>query len=413
MLTVEQRFMIKHLYQRGVSISEIARLTGHDRKTVRRALGQPLLSVPQERKPRARKLDPYIPYLEERIAEGVLNARKLYGEIRRRGYPGKETQVRVFVQAFRQARQQEACLRFETEPGQQAQVDWGSFGTILHQERQRRLYAFIMTLGWSRAMYAMFTVSTDVTQFLRCHLHAFHYFNGLPREILYDNLKTVVLGREAQGVIHWHPRFLDFADYYGFAPRLCQPYRPQTKGKVERGVSYVRHNFCLGLKYRDLADLNGQLWEWLETVANVRVHGTTGEVPLARLPLEGLQPILGKPDYDTSLVSHRRSSKDCLLSYQGNYYSVPTAYAQQRLLVKETERGELLIFNDEGEQIARHRLTNGHNQRVIDPAHYRGLCPRSQRPRHPCPAQIKVPFAAPQVEVRPLELYDQAVEVGS
>jgi len=417
MLTVEQRFMIKHWYDKGISISEIARLTGRDRKTIRKALEEPLIATAPERKPRLRKLDPYLSYLEERIEEGVLNARKLYGEIKRLGYPGQETQIRLFVQPFRQARQQEACLRFETEPGQQGQVDWGHFGLIEHQGCQRRLYAFVMTLGWSRAMYVEFTVSTDVVQFLRCHLHAFHYFQGVPREILHDNLKTAVLGRDAEGAVRWNPRYLDFADYYGFLPRACQPYRAQTKGKVESGIKYVRHNFWLGLKYSDLADLNLQALGWLDTEANVRVHGATGEMPLVRLPSEGLQPLLGKPDYDTTLVTYRRSSKDCLISYQGNYYSIPAPYAQQRLLVKETEQGELFVFDAEGEQIARHRLAVGRHQRVIIAAHYRSIAMGDSRTRRAGAMQMQSPapalaetFRVPEVERRPLSVYEQATE---
>jgi transposase len=419
MLTVERCFMIKHWYQKGLSISEIARLTGHDRKTIRKALEEPLTPTPPPRKPRVRKLDPYVAYLEQRIAEGVLNARKLYGEIKRRGYAGKETQVRLFVQPFRQAQQQEACVRFETNPGQQGQVDWGHFGLIQHLGRSRRLYAFVMTLGWSRAMYVEFTTSKDVAHFLRCHLHAFHYFGGVPREILHDNLKTAVLSRDADRTIHWNPRYLDFADYYGFVPRPCQPYRAQTKGKVESGIKYLRRNFWVGLKYIDLADLNLQAWEWLETVANVRLHGTTGEIPFARLPLEELQPILGKPDYDTSLVSYRRSSKDCLISYQSNYYSIPAPYAQQQLLVKETEDGELLIFTLKGEQIARHHLVEGRNQRVVISTHYRDITIHTQRVNRPGAiqllAQINFPLdrlMAPAVEARPLSIYDAAAEVA-
>jgi transposase len=393
-------------------------LTGHDRKTIRKALEGPVIPNLELRKPRGHKLDPYVSYIEGRIAEGVLNARKLYGEIRRQGYPGKETQVRVFVQSFRQAQQQEACMRFETDPGQQAQVDWGHFGLIECQGRTRRLYAFVMTLSWSRVMYVEFTTSTDVAHFLRCHVHAFHYFGGVPREILHDNLKTAVLSRDADGTIQWNPRYLDLADYYGFMPHPCQPYRAQTKGKVESGVKYVRRNFWVGLKYIDLTDLNQRAWEWLEAVANIRIHGTTGEMPFARLPLEELQPILDKPDYDTSLVGYRRSSKDCLISYQSNYYSIPAPYAQQQLLVKETEHGELLILTINGEQIARHHLADGRNQRVVIPAHYQDIRIHSQRTTRSGATQILAPseslnkgLIAPAVEARPLSIYDQAAGV--
>lgn len=418
MLNVEERFMIKDLQRRGVSISEIARLTGHDRKTIRQVLKEPVTPVPRPRQKKIRKIENYTAYLEQRMAEGVFNAQKLYQEIKGQGYQGKERQVRAFVQPFREVSQSRATIRFETEPGQQAQVDWGHFGLINYQGRQRRLYGFVMTLGWSRAMYLEFTVSMEAAWFLRCHLHAFHYFGGIPREILHDNLKTAVLDRDTEGTIHWHPRYLDFADYYGFRPRACQPYRAQTKGKVESGVKYVRRNFWVGLRFVDLPDLNEQARSWLNTVANVRLHGTTGEVPFVRLPLEQLNTLSGKADYDTSLITYRRSSRDCLVSYEGNYYSIPAPYAQQRLQLKKTESGELLIFNLPGEEVARHRLVSGHHQRVIVPSHYYGLkssprlrsTPGARQVLAPTPLLLPHPWTAPEVEVRPLSVYEQYLQ---
>src|SRR5947209_8839106 len=181
MLNVESRFMIKNLFDKGVSISEIARLTGHDRKTIRSVVSQPLVPPRTVRQPKPRKIDAYAAYLTRRIEEGVLNARKLYGEIQTQGYAGGVRQVRAFVHPLRQARPPQATVRFETEPGQQVQVDWGHFGLIQHQGRMRHLYAFVMTLGWSRTLYLEFTVSAEMSSFLRCHVHAFHYFGGAPR----------------------------------------------------------------------------------------------------------------------------------------------------------------------------------------------------------------------------------------
>jgi transposase len=419
MLRGEGRFVIHDLYRKGVSISEIARRTGHDRKTIRSVLQQPVVPVPKPARPRPRKIDPFIPYLEQRIADGVLNARKLCRELQARGYPGRETQVRLFLKPYRQARQAAATVRFETPPGQQAQVDWGHFGVIDHYGKRRPLYAFVMALGFSRAMYLEFTVSADSAWFLRCHLHAFHYFGGTPREVLHDNLKTAVVARGMDGTIHWHPPYLDFARYYGFTPRACQPYRAQTKGKVESGIRYVRGNFWVGLTFVDLADLNAQARVWLDTVANVRVHGTTGIPPFARLAEEALLPLVDKPDYDTSLVGYRWSSADCLVSYDGNYYSVPAAAARQRLLVRETEGGELIVATVEGAELARHRLLAGSNQRVVLPAHYAGVVPLSPfraragaRQILPAPTHAMFVPDAPVVEVRPLADYDRHAGVA-
>ena len=181
MLKVEDRFMIKDLYRRGMSISEIARNSGHDRKTIRAIVNSPVNPPKKKRKKRASILDPFVPYLERRIEEGVLNCNKLFGEIREQGYEGGKSTLKYFVQPYREARRQEATVRFETEPGEQGQVDWGHFGFIQHQGRRRRLYAFVMILGWSRASYLEFTVSTDIASWLRCHLHAFHYLGGYMR----------------------------------------------------------------------------------------------------------------------------------------------------------------------------------------------------------------------------------------
>jgi transposase len=416
MLKVEERVMIKDQYRRGVPISDIARETGHDRKTIRAIVKGPTIP-PHKRKGRAKKLDPFVPYLEKRIQEGVLNCNKLLEEIRKRGYQGGKSLLKTFVQPYREARQQQAVVRFETEPGEQAQVDWAHFGYIEYRGRRRRLYLFVMTLGWSRASYVEFTVSTDAAWWLRCHVHAFCYFGGAPRVVLHDNLKTAVLEREAGGTIHWNPRYLDFADYYGFTPRACRPYRAQTKGKVESGVRYVRGNFWPGLRFVDLADLNHQAWEWLDTMANLRVHGTTGEVPFDRLPLEGLRPLDGKPDYDTSLITFRRSSKDCFVSYDGNYYSVPADYARKTLQVKETKDGHLIVLDTQDGEIAHHRLAEGRNLRVVVAAHYAhlrcGSRPARRRGAIQVPAPASEPFlpAAPEVEIRPLAWYEQLMEV--
>lgn len=416
MLKVEDRFMIKDLYRRGMTISDIALATGHDRKTVRGVLNGPVIPPPQKRKPRVKKLDPYVPYLERRIEEGVLNCNKLLDEIRRQGYQGGKSLVKNFVQPYREARQQEATVRFETLPGKQAQVDWGHFGFILHHGRRRRLYAFLMTLGWSRASYLEFTISTDTAWWLRCHIHAFRYFGGVPQDVLHDNPKTAVLDRDTDGTIHWNPRYLDFAEYYGFTPKACRPYRAQTKGKVESGIRYVRGNFWPGLKFTDLADLNRQALDWLDGTANVRIHGTTGEVPFDRLLLEDLQPLGSKPDYDTSLVSFRYSSKDCLVSYDGNYYSVPWQYARKALEVKETEAGQLIILNAQDDEIACHQVVYGHNQRVVIAAHYHNIAHNARPAKRPVAIQL-LPEAwddlppGPEVETRPLSWYDQILEV--
>jgi hypothetical protein len=165
----------------------------------------------------------------------------------------------------------------------------------------------------------------------------------------------------------------------------------------------------------DLVDLNHQGRDWLDLTANVRIHGTTGEVPFDRLPLEQLQPLAGKPDYDTSLITFRRSTKDCFVSYEGNYYSVPFQYARKTLTLKETEDRLLIILSAQDDEIARHRLLDGRNQRVVVPAHYENIGKSSLPAKRPVAVQLLSAEGlppAPEVEARPLSWYEQLAEAA-
>ena len=323
----------------------------------------------------------------------------------------------MYVQPYRPKQAERAVMRFETTPGQQGQVDWGYFGSINYEGRQRKLYVFVMTLCWSRALYVEFTVNSNTDWFLRGHQHAFEYFGGVPREIVHDNLKSAVIGRDSAGRVVWNERYLDFATYSGFAPHACQPYRPQTKGKVERSIGYVRQNFWCGLHFSDLADLNAQALEWMNDIATPRVHGTTGAIPFERLAQEALQG-LPLQRFDISIKSERYASRDCLVSYDGNFYSVPAAWANQMVLVKETEARQLLMLNAFGEVVAKHRKLPGRHQRVIVAEHYAGLPVLARRAGSAQALQTpaatdhdRLLLPAPQVEVRPLSIYGQLNEV--
>lgn len=419
MVNLEERFMIRDMYRKGQSISAIARQTGRDRKTIRKIIQAGLSGAgdkpARRRRPKGAKLVPFEGYLRQRIGEGVLNTRKLLRELKARGYEGGLTQLILYVQPYRTAREEQAVVRFETEPGQQAQVDWTSLGYLTLDGRQRRVYAFVMTLCYSRMMYLEFTTSTEVSTWLRCHQHAFEYFGGVPGELLHDNLKTAVLSRGAGGKIQWNPRYLDFALYYGFSPHPCKPYRAQTKGKVERSIGYVQQNFWVGLHFVDIADLNSQALEWVQGVANVRLHGTTGVTPLSRFDEERLQP-LPLTRFDTSQITHRQATRDCLVHYRGNVYSVPAPHAGQMLLLKESEEGWLRIYTAEQQLVAEHRLAKGRYQRVIVAAHYAGLPQQIPKRKAALARQVDTPDRRVQpdlaevVEARPLSVYAQLTE---
>jgi transposase len=433
MITQEAWVMIKSLQQQGLSIRAIARQLGLDRNTVRRALRRDGLPRYTYTKPRASKLDPFKPYLERRLVEcPELTAVRLYDEIQAQGYSGRCSILRDFLRPLRreQRRRGQLTVRFETAPGQQGQVDWGHFGTMVHRGRRCPLYGFVMVLGYSRAVFVHFTTTQRVETWLSCHLLAFETFGGYPREILYDNAKAVVLGRPdlgadpAQEAPRWNPKFLDFAGYYGFTPRLCRPYRARTKGKVERMIRYVRESFFTGCHFGDLEDLNRQAALWCETVANARVHTTTGEVPAVRLRREGLLPLMGRPPYETSLMIPRRVSWECFVAYAGNHYSVPYQYGGRSVMLRVREEQAVLEIWGEDMCLAVHPLLPGHGRQSLQPDHLQGLWSltlhgKGQRPppaKTPAGAELPTPLhlpglpTIPEVEVRPLAVYAAVAE---
>jgi transposase len=300
MLVAEEAVEIRVLRRQGKSIREIARMLDVSRNTVRRYLR--VEGLPRyERESRPSKLDPYQRYLDKRVkaaAPDWIPATVLLRELRALGYLGGYSILKDHLATLRPVAKPEPLIRFETEPGRQMQCD---FATI--RRGRDRLAVFIATLGWSRATYVEFVTDERLETLLCCHERAFYFFGGVAREVLYDNVRTVVSDRDRYGPgLHRYNRtFLDFAHHHGFLPRLCRPYRPKTKGKVERFIGYLRASFYVplasqlspeGLKVdRDTA--NVRVGTWLREVANARVHATTGEVPLVRLELERerLQPM--------------------------------------------------------------------------------------------------------------------------
>lgn len=419
MIRGEDWYMIRELLREGLAISEIARRTGHDRKTIRKIRDALRHPQPQERRRRGSKLDPYTQYLRQRVAAGVLNAVKLQEELRRQGYTGEVTLIRRFLHPLRQW-VPVVTERFETPPGHQAQVDWASCGRIWHRDRLRTLSSFTMTLGFCRRQYLEFTVSQDMETFMRCHINAFRYFRGIPTEILYDNLKTAVERRGADGQVLWNSRFRDFADYYGFMPRACQPYRAQTKGKVENGIRYVKGNFLLGLDVTQMT-LEGLNWEglrWLRETADVRIHGTTHERPIDRWPVEmaALCPLDGRRDYDTSYICHRLVNREGYISYRGSRYSVPPAHAGRTLMVKEDTEGRLRVYSGE-RQVVEHLVAEKPGSFVTAPGHTEAVRALARAGRrngdhsngHSMLQSTPSWPSWPEVQVRPLAVYDETL----
>jgi transposase len=292
-------------HRRGVSIRQIARETGVSRNAVRRALrsdGAP--AYKRQRRPSI--LDPYKEYLDKRLEEyPTLTAKKLFREIGEQGYSGSLTTVREYTRPLRKKRKGVA-IRFETPPGRQAQCDFTELGYHEIAGVRMKLYIFLMVLGYSRMTYAHVTLDMGQTTFLACHEQAFAYFGGVTEEILYDNPKTIVTKREGGQVI-FNAALLDFAGLYGYTPKVHRPYRPQTKGKVERTCGYLKSDFLEGETFIDLDDMQKRLIIWLDGVANIRIHETTQKRPIDLLTQEKLLPSrLAKPGIKREILSFRK-----------------------------------------------------------------------------------------------------------
>jgi transposase len=291
MITNEVYMEIDVLSRHGFSLRKIAVEVGCAVNTVRRHLLSGSKPKYVRTKLRETKLGPYETYLRERQAAAKplwIPATVLHREIAERGYQGGATQLRLFLRKIRPTLPADPVVRFETAPGDQMQIDWVEF-----RKGSNPLYAFCATLGYSRASHVEFVTDMQVTTLIDCHQKAFAALGGVPRSLLYDNMKTVVIERDVdgEGVHRYHAGFMDYAKHCGFIIKLCRPYRARTKGKVERFNGYLRRSFYVPLvttlKQADLqldaVTANAEVRRWLKEIANERIHGTTGVKPSERL----------------------------------------------------------------------------------------------------------------------------------
>jgi transposase len=390
------------------SIRAIARELGLSRNTVRKYLRAPGIPRYTPRPPRPSKLDAFRDHLRERLAAGVENGVVLLRELRAQGYTGSYTVLKTYLQPLRLRRAVTATVRFETKPGEQAQVDFGRFPFLTPAGQRQWLWGFVLVLAWSRALYLEFVRRADVATFLRCHVHAFEALGGVPRSCLYDRTKVVVLRQGPDGP-EWNATFLDFALRIGFDARLCRPYRAQTKGRVESGIKYVRYNFWPTAQFVDLADLNRQACAWTAGVAHVRQHGTTGERPLDRLAREQahLLPVPSRERVQPFLRDERIVGRDGFVAWERAWYGVPWRWAGKPVRVA-ADAATVEIWS-EAERLAVHPRATRPGQRFVLPGQWAGL-PRSEGRRSPEPLGRQHP--ALTVETRSLEQYVQLVGAG-
>jgi transposase len=351
-------------FRQGHGKRKMARELGLDRKTVKRSLAQARPAPYRRTVSRPTVVTPYLEYSCQRAGEVDYNAYRIFHELQEQGYAGGYAMVKLAVRPLRAERDRlaEATRRFETAPGRQAQVDWGTTWAQMGTQLVR-VQVFVMVLGYSRRLSVELTQDQQLATLIACHEQALDWFGGRTEALLYDHPNTVVLTRDREGrVIAWNPQFWDFARDYGFTPRLCRPYRAQTKGKVESGVKYVKHSFVLGRLFPYWEALTPMVEEWGVRVADQRSHGTTFRTPAAAFPEAHLRSHRGRPPYvlQTSLL--RTVARDCLVTVETHRYAVPAADVGPCVEVP-WGAGETVQIYYPGPLIATHPRVSGHHQR--------------------------------------------------
>lgn len=354
------------------SVNAIARHFRIHHSTVRHALvreGLPAAALPRRRS----KVDPYVPFMEEQLAKypGLL-ASRLFEMVRQRGYTGRPDHFRGIVRRIRPKPPAEAFLRLRTLPGEQAQVDWGHFGSVTIGNAVRHLAAFVMVLSWSRMIFLRFFYDMRLGAFMRGHVEAYAFFGGVPRVSLYDNLKSVVLERRADA-IRFHPELLAFARHYRYEPRPVAVARGNEKGRVERAIRFIRDSFFAAREWKDLDDLNAQAREWCLGIAADR-RCPEDKTLTVRAAFESERArLLPEPD-DAYPAADRLEvvvRKQPYARFDLNDYSIPHDRVRRTLSVVATEQQVRVIDGDE--VVATHERSWERDRQVEDESHVEGL----------------------------------------
>jgi transposase len=379
MITAAMRAEMRRLVLvEGWRIETVARRYGVHHSVVRRALREDA----GERPAPTSTLDPFKPYIVERLVEFPnLSSVRLHQELVARGLKLGITQVRRYVAQIRPPRPRKAYLRIETDPGEQAQVDWGSFGQMRIGSTQRPLSVFAMVLSWSRALFLDFALDQKMETFLRMHKAALEFFGGVPKRIVYDNLKSVVL-HHIGSTVQFNPRFLVFAGHYLFEATAAPVRYPEYKGRVEAVIKFIRSSFFYGRAFSSLDDLREKAALWRDQVANERLHATTRERPAQRLVVERprLRALPERP-FDTDLVIPLIVSKEARVRLDTNTYSVPVQFVGKTVHLRADDRTVRIVCD--GQQIARHARCWDRRRHVEDPVHVQKLLDRKKGARGP------------------------------
>jgi transposase len=379
MIDYHQFCQIKDLHEReGLKAAQIAGVLGLDPKTVAYWLGQERFR-PRRATPRASKLDPFKPQIRQMLEKYPYSAAQVWQRLREQGFAGGYSLVKAYVRTVR-PRRQPAFLKLAFAPGECAQVDWGSFGSVRVGQTTRRLSFFVLVLCYSRLMYVEFTVSQTMEHFLACHQHAFEFMGGVPGSVMVDNLKSAVLNRALGQAPVFNPKYEAFSKHYGFRIVPCNVGKGNEKGRVENGVGYVKKNLLAGLDIADFSMLAPAVKHWLDTVANVRVHGETRKPPIERWQSEKphLSPLPLHP-FDIATVSQVRASRQFRITLETNRYSVPALLAGPSLTLK-TYPDRLCLYHQH-QLVARHNRSYDRHLDFEDPDHPKPLLEQRKKAR--------------------------------
>lgn len=366
------------LDEKHLSAAQVASQLKLDPKTVAHWAPQTRYQRRQSSK-RPSKLDAFKGQIITLLESHPFSSQQVLQALKTQGYTGGYSILKEFIHQVRPVRKP-AFLMLEFGPGECAQVDWGSFGSITVGSAKRRLSFFVMVLCHSRMMYVEFTLAEGMEQFLCCHQRAFEFFGGVPAKVMIDNLKVGVLEHPIGSAARFNPRYLDFAAHYGFSPVACQVKKANEKGRVENGVGYVKKNFLAGLQIPSFDAVNPAARQWLDTVANVRIHGETRIKPLERFAQE--KPLLKSlplSAYDCAVIRPIGANSCCRVTFEANRYTVPYLYASQRLTLK-TYPEKLLLYHNE-KLIAMHPRSYDRRQDIKNPDHIQELLNQRQRAR--------------------------------
>ncbi len=385
MMDKDKKGYIRFLFnQNKQTISQISREVNLSRLTVRRILNND--NEQRKRKKRVSKLDSYKEEIQYILTQQpALSNILILQRLKQKGYQGGRSILSDYLLALRR-KDNQAYLNIETLPGREAQADWAYCGEISCGGYKRKLYMFCMVMSFSRYLYIEFTVSMKLSTFLCCHINALNFFGGVPENILYDNLKSVVISHMGNKV-NYNGCFLDFASWYGFNPKACNLGAGNEKGKVERAIQYVKNNFLSSYRYDypegNFEHIKSQSMIWLNKTANRREHSVTHKVPGDYFESEEKQHLqsLTEKSYDYAEIQTRPVSKDCLVKYETNRYSVPSENAGQILTVKAYS-GVIKIYNGQSIQVANHRRVYDKYCVIKDPEHYKRLLEHKKKAQH-------------------------------